>query len=114
MEKGKTNGMDPDEIIEDIGGCGRFQIRMSIVIHLIKTIVCFGFSNLIITTKTPSWYCVDESIEGNLTLNSSFVNGTEVTRKEACYDQINKTKCENIVFENGLNTISSEVNKMLK
>ncbi|XP_060552265.1 organic cation transporter protein-like [Ruditapes philippinarum] len=71
-----NNGMNPDDIIEQTGGCGRYQIRMSIVIHLIKTVVCFAFSNLVIGSKTPTWYCVEDFIQNNLTSTTDFANGS--------------------------------------
>ncbi|XP_045211659.2 organic cation transporter protein-like [Mercenaria mercenaria] len=110
-EMKENNGMNPDQIIENIGGCGRYQIRMSVIVHLIKTIVCFGFSNLIISTKTPSWYCIEGNVTNSFISCTNLVNKSDLTcRKEECNGWMNKTKCENIVFDSDLKTLSSEFN----
>lgn len=99
----------PDQILEELGGCGRYQTRMTVIVHLVKTIVCFAFSNLILSTKTPTWYCVSYDVSDNYTACTNQVNTTELTcRKQQC-SLINNTKCESFVYDNSLRTLVSEV-----
>lgn len=103
-----TDAVSPDKIIEDIGGCGRFQVRMSVVVHLIKTIVCFTFTGMIIISATPAWYCQDDVVVNNMTSCLALQNGTTVDfcQKKTCY--INETMCKSFGFEGSLTTIVSE------
>lgn len=101
LEEGTTN---PDKIIEDLGGCGRFQVRMSVIVHVMKTIVCFSFINMIIVTNTPSWYCADDLDLEKLTLNRTDLTGNE----KLCFSA-NQTGCGSYLFEEGLNTVVEEV-----
>ena len=36
--------LSPDDVIQKLGGCGRFQVRVTILVHLIKTLSCLGWS----------------------------------------------------------------------
>jgi hypothetical protein len=101
----------PDKIIEDIGGCGRFQVRMAIVVHLIKTIICFTVTGMIFISKTPAWWCEDEIIERNMTscIADVDVNGTsfDFCPKKAC--NINGAACSRVNFDRSLTTVATEV-----
>ncbi|KAL4240699.1 hypothetical protein ACF0H5_001491 [Mactra antiquata] len=57
--------VSPDEIIEELGGCGRYQIRMSVTVHLLKTIMCFTFMGMIFFSATPNWWCLGNVGYGN-------------------------------------------------
>lgn len=108
-KNGATIAVSPDKIIEDLGGCGRFQVRMSVVVHLIKTIVCFTFMGMVIISTTPLWWCEDDAIANNLT--SCLVEHNTSTRdfclKKTC--MINGTACRTVNFDSSLTTIVSEV-----
>lgn len=99
----------PDQILEELGGCGRYQIRMAVIVHLIKTIVCFAFSNLILSTKTPTWYCVNYDVNDNYTSCTTQLNTAELTCNKQQCSLINNTKCESFVYDNNLRTLVSEV-----
>ncbi|XP_045160403.2 organic cation transporter-like protein [Mercenaria mercenaria] len=99
----------PDKIIEEIGGCGRYQIRMSVVVHLIKTNVCFSILSTIIMCSTPPWRCDDRIVLDNRTSCMILQNGSEVNicPSKTCV-LTNDTKCSSFIFEGNLQTIVSE------
>ncbi|KAL4240147.1 hypothetical protein ACF0H5_000941 [Mactra antiquata] len=108
---------DPDEILKNIGGCGRFQLRISILIHLIKTVVCFAFYNLLIFTKVNSWSCDDNimfernhsiTFYGNVTTNITGFSG-----EKSCVN-INGTQCQKYRFDESLNDIVNEFDLVCK
>ncbi|XP_060552264.1 organic cation transporter protein-like [Ruditapes philippinarum] len=107
---GESSHVSPDKIIEDIGGCGRFQVRMAIVVHLIKTIICFTFTGMIFISKTPAWWCEDEMIGKNMTSCIADVNGTsfDFCPKKAC--NINGAACSRVNFDRSLTTVATEFN----
>jgi hypothetical protein len=106
---GDSSHVSPDKIIEDIGGCGRFQVRMAIVVHLIKTIICFTFTGMIFISKTQAWWCEDKMIGNNITSCHADVNGTsfDFCPKKAC--NINGTACSRVNFDRSLTTVATEV-----
>ncbi|XP_053393411.1 organic cation/carnitine transporter 2-like isoform X2 [Mercenaria mercenaria] len=101
----------PDQIIHELGGCGRYQIRMNVIVHLIKTIVCWSASSMVIISATPNWWCEDDVVlnELNMTACSSIENGSEVIMcpLKSCF-AVNDTKCSDFAFASGMNTIVSE------
>ncbi|XP_053393423.1 solute carrier family 22 member 4-like isoform X2 [Mercenaria mercenaria] len=103
----------PDQIIHDIGGCGRYQIRMSVIVHVMKTIVCFTIMSMIIMSATPPWWCEDKNalLMNNITSCKQIENGSEVTvcPAKSCYG-VNTTKCSSFAFGSRMKTIVSEFN----
>ncbi|XP_053395964.1 organic cation transporter protein-like [Mercenaria mercenaria] len=99
----------PDKIIEEIGGCGRYQIRISVVVHLIKSIAGFSILSTVIICSTPPWRCDDRIVLDNSTLCMILQNESEVNicPSEACV-LTNDSKCSSFVFEGTLQTIVSE------
>ncbi|XP_053400509.1 uncharacterized protein LOC123558300 [Mercenaria mercenaria] len=106
--KVEEHAVSPDKIIEDIGGCGRFQMRMANVVHLIKTIVCFTSFGMIVISATPSWWCEDDLITNNLTSCVTFRNDTSIDNcpKKTC--TVNGTACRRLNFDKSLTTFVSE------
>ncbi|XP_060552261.1 organic cation/carnitine transporter 2-like [Ruditapes philippinarum] len=106
-----TKVASPDAIIENLGGCGRFQIRMSIVVHLIKTIICFSFMGMIIISAAPPWWCTDGATGNDVKTCTVHENNTAVQycQSKSCVNG-NNSKCQNFGFESSLNTIVNEFN----
>ncbi|XP_052786101.1 organic cation/carnitine transporter 2-like [Mya arenaria] len=82
-----------DEILYSLGGCGNFQIAISVCIHVIKALVSWSFSTLVVSSKQPKlWWCVEDAgilnktlcLESNLSStcleNTCFTNGTACSR----------------------------------
>ena len=56
----------PEDIIERPVGCGRYQVLISITIHTMLTIYCWGYMGMIIQSSTPPWWCDVESLNQTL------------------------------------------------
>ena len=107
MDKSSA-GKSPDEIISQLGGCGRFQVRMALLVHLMKTVTCWNLMSMIFITTTPnSWFCKTEG-ESGLTENT-----VNVTMEKSCSGG-NDTKCTRFEFESDIKTIVTEVRLTLK
>ena len=106
----ESSHVSPDKIIEDIGGCGRFQIRMTVVVHLIKTIVCFTFTGMILFTKTQTWWCEDNMAVNNMSSCIDIKNGTSVDYCPRKTCAVNGTTCSRIKYDRSLTTVVTEVN----
>lgn len=50
----------PDDIIEELGGCGKYQWKLNIILHVLKSIVCFSITSMITMSTTPTWTCADD------------------------------------------------------
>lgn len=108
----ESEEVKPDEIIENIGGCGRYQVRLAIVVHLMKTVFCFNFSNLIIASASPTWWCMSDATQTNLTSCKHAENSSEPYCSEQSCNSINNTKCTAFQFDDRLTTIVSEVSHL--
>ncbi|XP_053387556.1 solute carrier family 22 member 4-like isoform X2 [Mercenaria mercenaria] len=89
----------PDEVIKDLGGCGRYQVRLCVIIHLVKTVISFSSANLVIITSVPEWRCND-----NVYNNGTFL---EPSWNQTCLT-MNGTECDSFSFEEETNTLVSE------
>lgn len=117
-----------EEIIEKIGGCGKYQYFLSVMIHLMKLPTVFTMYLMLFSIATPKWWCGETDYESlvfyNLRFNAS--DGTiNTTSKESLhhvafntsnsYDNSkncknrNGTECKSIIFSGDMNTIVSEV-----
>lgn len=106
-----ANPTHPDKIIEEMGGCGRFQIMINVLSHAMKIVTCFSVTSMIIISATPSWWCNDEVAMKNMTSCVEIQNETEVVvcPKKACI--INGTKCSSYEFGGTMRTLVTEVNR---
>ena len=93
---------NPDDIIHEMGGCGRFQIRMAVIVHFIKIIVCWSTMCMVFVTATPKWICVHGD------LNSTVRNEENSSETKTC-SVINGTKCSTFEFSTEMRTVVSEV-----
>ena len=93
----------PDDIIHELGGCGRFQIQMAVIVHTMKIVFCWSSMAMIFVTATPKWWCTDEADQMNLTLS------TNTSRFKTC-ETGNDTTCSTFDFETtDMHTVVSEV-----
>ena len=53
-----------DDVINELGGCGRFQGRMAVLVHLMKTIVCWSLTSIIFVAAVPKWRCLNDVMVG--------------------------------------------------
>ena len=100
-----TTDLSPDQIIEEIGGCGRFQIRMSIVAHVMKTVVCFSSVSMVLVSQTPQWWCEDVTKYNNISSCVGYENGTEhiVCPLKSC--SVNGSTCNNYGYSKSVSII---------
>ena len=98
--------VNPDEIIHDIGGCGRYQWRMSIVIHTMQICITWNILLMVFATNTPRiWYCDDVSDDVIYKTNST-ADSTKMLLKSCT--TLNGTTCTKFRFE-GADTLVSSV-----
>ena len=95
----------PDEVIHELGGCGRFQIRMSVLVHLMKTLVCWSLVSMVFVTASPEWWCGDG--DNNIT------DAVNNTLHKSC-KTVNGTPCSNYEFATDMRTIVGEVSNWAK
>lgn len=99
----------PDQIIVDLGGCGRYQACMGIIVHLTKTLISFSIMSMVMITATPKWWCHDDVINHNITMCSDVMNTNSSTNcfENTCF--VNNTRCQTFRFGSNVRTAVSEV-----
>lgn len=108
IKKTDDKSIDPDTVIEQLGGCGKYQMRMTVIVHLMKTVICFSATNLLISTKTPTWWCKDDLNLNNVSYNTNITN-PDYDNKMSCKTR-NGTKCTTILYDESITTLVSEFN----
>ena len=120
----------PDQIIKDLGGCGRYQLLISFIGHLMKVPITFSVVSTVLITVVPPWWC-DDIYGENMTIydstissvsNADFGRGSHNasmygilsangTSDDAYFKQCETPQgrtCQNFRFE-GTSTLVSEV-----
>lgn len=97
--------VNPDQIIQDIGGCGWYQWRMSIIIHLMQTCISWNAMAVVFTSNTPHvWHCDD--------IGDDVINATDNSSElllRSC-TTLNGTTCTKFRFEGASTLVSSVCN----
>ncbi|WAR13114.1 S22A7-like protein [Mya arenaria] len=94
-----------EELIEETGGCGRFQVLLCAITHSCKCIICFSMLFMVYGAAAPDWWC-SEGIElGNVTSGAA---GND-SRRKGCEIHLNGVSkpCEQFKFSDEMNTIVS-------
>ena len=84
-----------EELVNNIGGCGRYQWIISFLIHLAKTSVCWSMIHMTFNGQQPGYEC------------ESWANTTGIRYEGTC-DPENYT-CDARVYSDDMNTIVNEV-----
>ncbi|KAL4216307.1 hypothetical protein ACF0H5_024033 [Mactra antiquata] len=105
----------PDDILQQLGGCGTFQILLAVVIQSMKLVVAWGMGSNSFFAFVPKWRCADIPIAQNYT--SGYENETLLCLHDnnATRDYWNEQcelpsgeKCQHFEFEKSIHTIVSE------
>lgn len=102
-----NNPVKADDIIKEIGGCGRFQWRLNVVVHMINLIVCFSTNSMTIFSARPSWICSDD-VSCNASPDDNNATITSCPTK-VCEHMNSTTSCKNFLFDTETRTMVSEV-----
>jgi hypothetical protein len=96
-----------EQIIADLGGCGRFQLKMGITVHASKFLIIFSTMSMIFIAATPQWWCVSDVTPSNMTSCILGRNNTLYCHEKKC--DVNGTKCNRFVFSGRERTMVTEV-----
>ena len=97
-------------LISELGGCGRFQWILSLLMHLSKTIAAWSMLHMSFIGQEPKFFCESQSVDHNGT-----VYDTTYNRSERSCSAINNSACLGFRFEDDMHTVVSEVRtEMLK
>ena len=101
----------PDEILEHLGGCGKFQWRLTVLVHGMKALVCWSMMSMVLMAAKPPYVCGDDD---DFQKNESFVHVNVSTGSENVCVNLNGSSCSNFKFVGEMKTIVSEVGTFYK
>jgi len=90
-----------EDLIHDVGGCGRFQWLTALVGQLGKAITAFSMLAMTFNGQQPSFYCKSQNDDINM---SEMV---PAYGKDCSPNNV--TECGGYVFEDSMNTVVNEV-----
>ena len=93
-----------DQLISDIGGCGKFQITVTSLLHISKTIVTWSMLQMAFNGQAPEFLCADSLNESYSLTEEDFKNAT----LDRCTTSGN-SECKNFIFDGTMQTIVTEV-----
>lgn len=92
-----------ESLIEDIGGCGKFQWSLSTIFHLSKTVAAWSMLHKMFNGQEPSFFCSRVVEVGDKTAHEPAYNRSE----KHC--SVNGTRCQTFVYDDAMHTVVSEV-----
>lgn len=90
-----------EDMIRDLGGCGRFQWVTSIIGQSSKTIAAWSMLAMTFNGQQPDFTCSKQSEPVTMSSNETFDN--------VCHPE-NSTECNGYVFSDDMNTVVNEWN----
>ena len=102
-----SSASSPDELIQELGGCGRIQIRIGILVHATKGLICFSIMSMILISATPQWWCVSDVAVSNMTSCIDSKNNSLYCHEKKCH--VNGTECTHFIFGGRARTVVTEV-----
>ena len=98
-----------EDLIRDIGGCGRFQYALTALVQLSKTIATWTMIHMTFNGQEPSFTCIN---------NLQTRNGTDIDFLYNVSDRsctaTNLSDCSRFQYDGSLHTIVSEVSSQIK
>ncbi|XP_060567569.1 organic cation transporter protein-like [Ruditapes philippinarum] len=91
-----------EDLIEQTGGCGRYQILLCLTVHSMKCIVCFSLLFMAFGAARPNWWCVDDLDISNVTLT------TDMPQYKSCTAFNSTSKCSKFVFDKSMETVATQ------
>ena len=92
-----------DQLISDIGGCGKFQFILTFLLHISKTIVTWSMLHMTFNGQEPGFVCVD-NLSGSSWTDEAFTNGT----LGRCTTS-NDSDCTIFQYDGSVRTVVTEV-----
>ena len=99
-----------EDIITDTGGCGKFQVLLSVIVHCMKCIVCFSLLFMVFGAAVPDWWCLDDMIGENIT---NIIGRRNISQYKSCKSGNETETCSTFAFDGTIRTVISEVNYKL-
>ena len=97
-----------EDVIQDLGGCGRFQIIFGFIVHAMKCVVCFTMVAMVFGAAVPDWWCMDDLIGQNISDVHVLGNKT-LPQYQSCSSGNGTNVCSNFLYADSMKTVVTEV-----
>ena len=112
-----TDNIDltPDDILQQLGGCGRFQVIISTIVQSMKLVVCWSMVANSFLAYVPEWSCIPDGLKDGITTDATNITGgfTPISQNESDFVKMcnipSDGKCRNFHFDSRIKTLVSEV-----
>ena len=95
-----------EDVIKDLGGCGRFQIILVFIVHTMKCVVCFTMVTMVFGAAVPDWWCMDDLIGRN---TSDVIGNKDLVQFHSCSSGNDTRTCSNFLYDGTMKTVVTEV-----
>ena len=95
-----------EDIIQDLGGCGRFQIILTFIVHTMKGVVCFTMVAMTFGAAVPDWWCLDDLIGQN---TSDVLGNKSLPQFQSCSYGNGTKVCSIFLYADSMKTVVTEV-----
>ena len=96
-----------EDVIQDVGGCGRFQILLGFIVHSVKGVVCFTMVFMVFGAAVPDWWCVDDIVDQNIT---AIFGRRNISQYQSCTAFNGTKQCSSFLYADAMRTVVTEVN----
>ncbi|MEW8366525.1 MAG: hypothetical protein AB2700_09830, partial [Candidatus Thiodiazotropha taylori] len=99
-----------EDIIQGLGGCGRFQVILTFIVHTMKCVVCFTMVAMTFGAAVPDWWCLDDLIGHN---TSDVLGNKSLPQFQSCSYGNGTNDCSTFLYADSMKTVVTEVGMSL-
>lgn len=94
--------MQLEDLIEQTGGCGRYQVILCIIVHSMKTVTCFSMLLMVFGAAKPDWWCANDLEDLNVTFTH------DMPQYKSCTFNNGTSSCTKFVFDDSMKTVATQ------
>ena len=95
-----------ERLLKDVGGCGKFQWVLAVVVSLNGVMECWSMLHMSFMGQEPNYFCIRKNGSDRVSINHS----NESIRNKSC-TTTSISDCSRHHFEDDIHTVVSEVRR---
>jgi hypothetical protein len=98
-----------ENIIEESGGLGRFQIFMLTAVSCGKLALAWSMLMMSFGGALPDWWCIDGEADFNMTSFNDVTSMNDSTSYKTCFVANTSRTCSGYIYSDSMRTVATEV-----
>ncbi|XP_064613249.1 organic cation transporter protein-like [Liolophura sinensis] len=105
--------MELENIIEQLGSFGKYQVIIFVLINLAESPTAWAMVFMAVAGAVPDWWCVSDVSNNTVTYNKNYTTSPHFWQAEnrslkSCTDPSTGGSCSNIIYDENMETVATQ------